>query len=302
MCTELAPISTLSFGPPAPDAFEILVAGRPEPELLARRGLEALVVPFAGLPAITAERLEEYAALPVYNLHHNAAPTAELALALLLAASKRLTPIERRFRAGDWSDRGRGDQALRLEGRRALVLGYGAVGRRVARACAGLGMQVSAIARRARHEDRRVQGPEALADLLPQTDALLLCLPATPRTTGLIGAAELAALPPQAILVNVARGPIVDERALYAALREGHLFGAGLDVWWRYPESRERSGEMLLPSELPFHELENVVLSPHRAGHVQDNEERRSRDLASLLRSLCAGEEPESRVDLSEGY
>lgn len=305
MCTDLSGVVELSFGEPAPPLFEVLVAGRPDETLLACSSLEALVIPFAGLPEITAERLEARSELPVYNLHHNASASAELALGLLLACAKRLVPIDQRFREGDWSDRGRHEQALCLEERRALVLGYGAIGRRVVRACEGLGLRVDALARTPRLvEGRQIHGQEALTRLLPGAEVLIICLPATPDTRGRIGAAELALLPKGALLVNVGRGPIVDEAALYAALASGHLFGAGLDVWWRYPEEEARKdpASRLSPAEHPFHELESVVLSPHRAGHVEDTELRRARDLAELLRTLARGETPASRVRIREGY
>ncbi len=168
----------LSFGsePPSGAPYAVLVAGRPTPELLAASAaLRTLVIPFAGLPSATAEALRAYPHISVHNLHHNAAATSELAMALLLAASKMIVPIDGRMRRGDWSDRGRMEQAVQLEGRTALVLGHGAIGSRVARACLGLGMQVVAIARRAQQgQDYPVHGVDALAELLPRADAVLV--------------------------------------------------------------------------------------------------------------------------------
>lgn len=274
----------------------VLVAGRPSSEDLARA--EALVIPYTGLPQTTRELLLERPELPVYNLHHNAAPTAELALTLLLAAAKRIVPIDRRFRAGSAADRGDRSQALRLAGRRALVVGYGAIGRRIAQGCRALGLEVEVLARRARREgELQVHGADELAALLPQSDVLLIALPGTPETEGLVGSAELAALPPDAILVNVARGAIVDQGALYEALRSQRLFGAGLDVWWQ-----PVGGDHPFPAEQPFTELENVVLSPHRAGHVREDNEARANHLIELLSALGEGREPETRVDVDAGY
>lgn len=256
------------------------------------------MIPYTGLPLATRELLLERPELPVYNLHHNAEPTAELALGLLLAAAKRIVPIDRRFREGNAKDRGDRSQALRLAGRRALVLGHGAIGRRIAEGCRGLGLEVQVLARRARCEGGvRVHGADDLAALLPSSEVLLIALPGTPETEGLLGAAELAALAPDAILVNVARGAIVDEAALYEALRSGRLFGAGLDVWWE-----PVGGEHPFPAQHPFAELENVVLSPHRAGHVRDDHGARARHLIALLKTLAQGHEPQTRVDVVAGY
>jgi phosphoglycerate dehydrogenase-like enzyme len=111
----------------------------------------------------------------------------------------------------------------------------------------------------------------------------------------------LARLPRGAILVNVARGDVVDEEALYDALASGHLGGAGLDVWYRYPESEEARAATL-PARRPFHELENVVLSPHRAGHGRGTEAARAAHLARLLAAAAGGEAIPHRVDLDRGY
>lgn len=302
---ELDDSIELTFGAELPDVcdYTVLVAGRPTPELLqASEVLNTLVIPFAGLPASTTELLREFPEISIHNLHHNAPATAELAMALLLAAAKSVVPIDSRFRQGDWSDRGQMDRSIQLEGRTALVLGYGQIGKRVARACQGLGMQVIALARR-KHSDpeHEVHTTDELAELMPKADALLVCLPATGETEGLIGEAEITLLPANAIVVNIARGPIVAEQALFEALKDKRIFAAGLDVWWKYPASRDEWGKTQ-PSAFPFHELENVVMSPHRGGHVSDTETRRMRALASVLNAANRGEEIPNRVDLAAGY
>lgn len=295
----------LTFGitPPADPGYTVLVAGRPEPELVrASALLNTLVIPFAGLPVSTVELLREFPGIAVHNLHHNAPATAELAVALLLAAAKSIAPIDTRFRGGDWSDRGQMDRATQLDGRGALVLGYGAIGRRVARACEALGMKVRAIARR-EHADaaHELHPPEDLPLLLPQANALMVCLPATPQTEGLIGADQLALLPRDAVVVNIGRGAILNEQALFDALKQRRIFAAGLDVWWRYPAGAEEWPQTP-PSVLPFHELENVVLSPHRGGHVRDTEPQRMRALAESLNAAARGDRIPNRVDLQAGY
>jgi phosphoglycerate dehydrogenase-like enzyme len=143
--------------------------------------------------------------------------------------------------------------------------------------------------------------PTALSDLLPETQALLICLPHTPQTAGLIGARELSLLPPSAIVVNVGRGAVVDEAALYSALSTSNLFAAGLDVWYTYPET-EDSRTRTAPSSLPFHELDNVVMSPHRAGATDETDRLRAQHLAKLLNAAAGGGPMPNRVDLELGY
>jgi phosphoglycerate dehydrogenase-like enzyme len=103
------------------------------------------------------------------------------------------------------------------------------------------------------------------------------------------------------VLVNVARGPIVDEAALYHALCEGSLFAAALDVWYNYPTD-EAARSCTPPSTYPFHELDNVVMSPHRAGGSTETELLRIKHLAELLNAAACGEPMPNRVDLQLGY
>jgi phosphoglycerate dehydrogenase-like enzyme len=298
-------LTTGSNGPPSPDTA-ILIAGRPSAaDLEASPKLRALIVPWAGVPAETLALIRATPHISIHNLHHNAVPVAELAIALLLAAAKFIVPMDNALRTGNWSPRYRPSPALLLRDKTALVLGYGAIGREVTRLCKGLGM--SALAIRA-HPDPGPSGPadevysaEALAQLLPRANALIICLPLTPRTRGLIGFAELNLLPSEAVLVNIGRGPIVDEAALFRALSDGHLYAAGLDVWYNYPDS-ESSRVSTAPSNYPFARLENVVFSPHRGGATRSTNRLRVECLASLLNTAARGETMPNRVDLEAGY
>jgi phosphoglycerate dehydrogenase-like enzyme len=140
-----------------------------------------------------------------------------------------------------------------------------------------------------------------LPQLLPHAQMLIVTAPLTPETKGLIGERELAALPRGAILVNVGRGAIVDEGALYHALKNGQLAAAGIDVWYNYPKD-EASQANTPPSQYPFGELDNVVLSPHRGGDDKDIDVARMRDLAELLNAAARGDEMRNRVDVEAGY
>ncbi|HZD10443.1 MAG TPA: NAD(P)-dependent oxidoreductase [Candidatus Binatia bacterium] len=290
--------------PPQPD-YRILVAGRPSRALLeASPELEAVIVPFAGIPNETREIMRDFPHVALHNLHHNAAPVAEMAIALLLAAAKSLLPFDRSLRHHRWTTDDAPLQGVLLEGKTALVLGYGAIGRRVACHCQALGMHVLATRRHdvpAKEEGVAIFGPDALHALLPESQALIIALPLTDETRGIIGAEELALMPDGAILVNVGRGPIVQEKPLYEALREGRAQAAGLDVWYNYPEDRE-TPEATPAANLPFHELDNVVMSPHRAGDCDETERLRITHLARMLEAAGRGEPMPNRVAVSQGY
>ncbi len=298
---------TCTFGPdlPEPSDFRVLVAGRPTREMLtASPRLDTVVIPFAGLPPETSKLLAEFPELAIHNLHHNTPATTEMAIGLLLAASKMILPMDAALREGRWSGRGQDNPAVLLAGKRALVLGFGAIGQRVSTALAALSMEVTAVRRTGatgREDGIDVRPVEDLPDLLASARVLVVCVPLTDRTRGMIGAEELRLLPAGAVLVNVARGPVVDETALYEALSDGHLHSAGLDVWYRYP-GRDGDPDDTRPSELPFHELPNVVMSPHRGGWLHEIEAHRMEALARLLNAIRAGQTPPHRVDLSAGY
>jgi phosphoglycerate dehydrogenase-like enzyme len=300
----------LTAGPNSPDPadYQILVAGRPQREhIIASPNMQALVIPWAGLPEPTRRLMLDFPHITVHNLHHNALPVAEHAIALLLAAMKLIVPMDRSLRSHDWSPRYQHKPSLLVSGKRVLILGFGTIGHHVAALCQGLGMEVTAIQRHAEPpaigtpKGIKTATPEELHRLLPDTEALFVCLPHTAETTGLVGAEELSLLPAGAVLINIARGPIVDEAALYRALSEGRLYAAGLDVWYRYPDDKGTRSRTP-PAHHPFHELDNVVMSPHRAGHTEETERLRMEHLAELLNAAAQGEPMPNRVDLQAGY
>lgn len=298
----------LTTGDDVPPDVQILVAGRPRREHLTNKAqLHALIIPYAGMPPETAALLQDFRKISVHNLHHNAPMTGEMAMALLLAAAKSLLPVDKTFRQHDWTSRHNGDIAcMVLEGKTALILGYGNVGRYVARVCWALGMRVLAIKRTV---DERAANlvtlgtPKQLPNWLPKANVLIVCVPGTPETAGLIGKEELALLPAGSLVVNVGRGNVIDQEALYCALKDGHLMGAGLDVWYNYPADADARNNTP-PADYPFHELDNVVMSPHRGGGggIHEVEMRRIDALAESLNAAASGQPIPHRIDLRAGY
>lgn len=307
----LSPDITLTSGSDVPADCEILVAGSPNREQLqASAALRALVVPWAGVPVPTRDLLMDFPQIAVHNIHHNALPVAEMAVTLMLAASKFIVPSDHTFRSNDWSPRFlQPDPALLIKGKTALIIGYGAIGKEVGRMCLGLGMHVQTIRRHLPATQPANEGaeaitqyaPDALQSLLAHTDVVIISVPLTPETRGLLGAKELALLPPHAILVNVSRAEIVDEAALFTALKDRTLYAAGMDVWYRNPGS-ESEAVGFAPSTYPFHELENVVISPHRAGHAPEAEQLRMQYLADMLNTAAQGEPMPNQIDVQTGY
>ncbi len=309
--SELDPAFNITTGKtiPAPDALQYLVNGRPTTEQLETcSNLRSVIIPFAGIPAETRDLLKKYPHISVHNLHHNAVPVVENTIALLLAAAKHLIPPHNALRGHDWRPRYADDNpSTLLQGKTALVLGYGAIGSRLARILRAFEMRVLAMRNSIDSQETdafaEIYPARSLNHLLPRADVLINTLPLTPQTNGLIGEKELSFLPEGAIVVNVGRGKVINQHAFYQSLKNGHLRAAAIDVWYQYPE-KEQDRAHTQPAEAPFEELENVVLSPHRAGGLNSlaTERLRMQHLADLLNHGARGEPLPNQVDLARGY
>ncbi len=282
--------------------YEVLVDGNPNAALLDAPTLKHVVVPYVGVNDALRENILARPHLNLYNSHFNDAFVAQHALALLLACSNRVVEADTFLRKGDW--RPRHDDAFEsvfLPGKTCLLLGYGAIGRAVETRVRGLGMKVSALRREPQKGGEvKEYGPDELHEALGEADAVVVSLPSTPQTKNLLDAAALKALQPGGILVNVGRGDVVDQHALYDVLKSQHLFAAGLDVWWNYPKD-ESDRAHTPPADAPLFELPNVVLSPHRANQVQGWAFESLKDVSRTLNALVQGEE-RNRVDPDKGY
>jgi phosphoglycerate dehydrogenase-like enzyme len=178
-------------------------------------------------------------------------PTAELTWGLILALLRHVPAEDARLRGGGWQT----TVGTELAGRTLGVIGLGRLGRRVARVARAFEMDVLAWSQNLDPDEARRHGAEPVGreELLSRADVVTIHLRLSGRTRGLIGAAELARMKPSAVLVNTSRGPIVDEAALVAALRDGVIAGAGLDVYETEP----------LPPGHPLRSAPNTVLTPH---------------------------------------
>ncbi len=282
---------------------DVFVADWADPAVLARATrLRAIIVPYAGVPHRLRQALQPFPTIAVYNCHFNAVLVAEHAWALALAVAKRVVECDQRLRRGDWTPRYDGFRSVLLRGKTAGIVGYGAIGRAVAEMAMGFGMAIRAVRRQPTPADPDFVGDMGrLDELLAHADLIFVCLPLTEETRGLIGEDAFRRMKPSAIVVNVGRGPVVEEAALYHALREGRIRGAGIDTWYVYPRTPEERAHTA-PSRYPFGELPNVVLSPHRAPNVDEIEALQMSALADMLNRLAQGESPASRVDLRHGY
>jgi phosphoglycerate dehydrogenase-like enzyme len=204
----------------------------------------------------------------------------EFAIAAVLFFAKGLRRMVRSQEAGVWDQ----FDTVQVAGQTIGVIGLGDIGKAVARRAEALGLRVISIG--------RADGPERKRDLLAQSDYVVLSAPLTPETRGIVGEAELRAMKPAAVLINVGRGPLVDEAALIAALREKWIGGAALDVFSEEP----------LPAGHPFYALDNVLLSAHSADHTPDWQQRAMQLFLDNFERYRNGEPLRNVVDKRRGY
>lgn len=193
-----------------------------------------------------------------------ARPVAEHAWALVLALSKNIVLHTEAMRGGVFDN---SPSSSLLYGKTLGVLGLGHIGREVARMGRVFGMRVLAINRSGRSDEpcAFVGTLDDLERVLRGADVVVIALPLNRATRGLIGPEQLAWMKEDAVLVNVARGPIVQQEGLYHHLKAHPRFRAASDVWWRYPDDRQGGDAS---QDYPLHELDNFVMTPHVAGNV----------------------------------
>lgn len=268
---------------------EIIVVRAPIPAGIASRevGLRAMIRHGAGLDMIDIDAATAAGVLVANVPGANALTVAEHVIWTAMALLRRNPQVTRDLHAAGWAAaRSHSDHGRELSGRVLGILGLGSVGRALARIAAqGFGMPVIAHTRSGSGGDGVI--PVSLDQLLQQADILALCAPLTAQTRGLINAAALARMKSGAILINVARGPLVDECALVNALRSGHLGGAALDVFDTQP----------LPSDHAYLTLPNVILTPHMAGITEESMLRMGQGVVAEAGRILAGGLPVNLVN-----
>ncbi len=282
------------FSAPPQDVEVVVLPWNLQPEAMRK-----LVVPSvrwfhsvsAGVDDVLESYLRDHPAVLTNARGVFDVPIAETVLAYILMIVKRMPELFRQQQEHRW-------KVLPLRevtGLTVGLIGTGGIGREIACRCHALGMRVVATRR---HPDRPVpcvdalRSPAQLSELLTEADFVVVAVPSTPETRGLLGAEQFATMRPSAWLINIARGAIVDEAALLAALQGGQIAGAALDVFAQEP----------LPPDSPLWEMSNVILTPHNSWSTPHLLQREAALFCENLRRYLSGQPLRNVVDKERGY
>jgi phosphoglycerate dehydrogenase-like enzyme len=256
----------------------------PRPE-----NLRLFHVPGAGYDAVDIDALPRSAV--ICNCFGHEQAIAEYVMSAILARHVPLADADRRLREGDWSHTSGAVSRAHDEmaGKTVGLLGFGHIGKAIAARAKAFEMRVSVANRSPVATGALVDVActlDELASFWGSADYIVVSLPATPQTAGIVGAAAFGAMRAHAVVINVGRGATVDEQALFDALNGDRIGGAIIDTWYRYPTPGQ---PRVAPSALPFHELSNIVMTPHMSGWTTGTIRRRQRTIAGNVNRCAAG-------------
>jgi len=247
--------------------------------LKAFPNVEAVIVPYTGLNKLDVPLMQSRG-IKIFNSTAHCHFVAERALALTLALLGKIVMYDSHLKKGDWSKRNEPDRVswTSLSGKRVAIYGYGLIGKEVQRLMKPFGVDVGIVD----HKERRYKDIHVfkrLEELALWSEVFIIAAPLTDETSGRIDQTMFAALK-DSVVINIARGPIVDEDALYEALQADQIKGYGSDVWFQYPT---KANKTLMPSKHPLETFENVVMTPHCGGFEETSLTLRYTDVAQQL-------------------
>jgi len=260
--------------------------------------LKVFQIPWTGYDFCSPQTMPN--GIPVCNCYEHETTIAEFVLCAMLETKIGLRQIDQRFRAEGWGGKQPGSSLNHgeIRNRTVGIVGYGHIGKEVAHRAAAFGMRVIAI-RRSKHKTIPpldwLGSTDQLDQLLAESDFVVVACDMNKETIGMIGAPQLARMKPDSVIINVGRGRVIDEEALYQALKDRSIGGAVLDVWYNYIGNDNKD---VWPCNYPFQDLDNVILSAHESAASPEQLERRWKFVADNLQRVANGGQPENQVFL----
>lgn len=279
---EKKPLCVLSFLPPE--------------EIRSIPSVKWIITPGAGIDGLPIQKIKDDNQ-KVVNCHANSSTIAEHAWALLLATARKIPKYDAMIRStGSWPNVGQiKDLNVDITSKAIGIVGYGAIGQKIAAYAKAFDMEISIFRKNPEN------GQFSLLDLNNQVedlDYLILACPLTQETKGMINNEIIDIMPSHSVIINIARGALIDEETLFNGLREGRIRAAGLDVWQNSPYGFSSQGTV--PDE--FTDITNLVISPHRAWVSKESFAVVAKQIAVDLDFIAKGKTPKNLVDLDRGY
>ncbi len=266
------------------------------------RQLKLIQVPWTGMDTFDFSAVQN-TDVPICNTHSNADSVAEIGVAIVLDLLKKISYHDRKMRIGNWN---RDQKPLNLKAKMlskqtVCILGFGNIGSRIGRLVAAFGAKVIAVDNHATTNEVVAEAyPNVqLKEALPKADVVISTVPLTDNTQGMINEEVFSCMKDGALFVNMSRAAVVDEEAAWNALQSGKLGGFGADVWWNTPKRGET--ESYPSAKHEFWKLDNVVMSPHRAGFVEDCLPHLDGAIENIV-ALAKGKRLQGIVDVQNGF
>lgn len=276
--------------------------------------VKLIISPFAGVKPLVKkiQQLQKensrFKNLILTNSHGNARFVAQHAMSLLFSLTGQIFHHHEQMKHGIWHFKEENKESMPLFDKQIGLLGYGAINQHVHQFLSGFPVKFNVLKNSWKNSENgsnlaiwKKFTPPDLKEFLKTSDVVIMALPLTDETKGMIGLEELTILGKNAFLINLARGPILQEKSLYTALKEKRIRGAAIDVWYDYSPKPNEQGQKY-PYTYPFHELDNIILSPHRADSPFDDLSRWDDIFINIEKFLCNDKDYVNRVNLSKEY
>ncbi|MHA1670312.1 MAG: NAD(P)-dependent oxidoreductase [Promethearchaeota archaeon] len=266
--SDISNNNTLSLVPNA----DVLIGWRPTKSILKKAvKLKLFINPGAGVTHLIElfREINQERDVKLINGHGNAYFVAQHAVALLLTFMNKTILHHQWMKQGKWRTGDKEAASIPLRFRKVGLLGYGAINKKIYAMLQGFTIEFSILRKNWDKQEEPLITPvkkfhqNQINEFCTEIDILIIAIPHTSKTENLIGKEQLEILGKEGIIINIGRGEIINEKALYNALRDKKIKGAAIDVWYNYSPKEEKDGKKY-PYNYPFHDLDNVILSPHR--------------------------------------
>lgn len=289
---------------------DVIIGWKPNEEYIKEaKNLKLFINPGAGVKHLMKlfRELNINRKITLVNGHGNSYFTAQHGVALLLSLLNKIIPHHHWLKEGKWRLGDNEAASIPLREMKIGLLGYGAINKKVHKFLSGFDAEFHLLKRSWKTGEEvsteKKYLPTQLAEFLTEIDTLIIALPETDETRNLIGEDELNLLGEHGILVNIGRGDVVNEEALYNALKNKTISGAAIDVWYNYhPEPVNDKKYPYDSKKYPFHELDNIILSPHRAASPFDDLKRWDEVIENISRFTKGEKDFLNVVDIEKGY